>query len=71
MRKLFKERKLFKGGNYMRKYGIWKIKMAPYCFLLFFSANWIFWINKAIIKAFFSNFLYKLLKNLDYQKVQK
>ena len=27
MRKLFKERKLFKGGNYMRKYGIsifWK-----------------------------------------------
>jgi hypothetical protein len=21
MRKLFKERKLFKGGNYMRKYG--------------------------------------------------
>ena len=22
MRKLFKERKLFKGGNYMRKYGI-------------------------------------------------
>ena len=23
MRKLFKERKLFKGGNYMRKYGIW------------------------------------------------
>jgi hypothetical protein len=25
MRKLFKERKLFKGGNYMRKYGIRKI----------------------------------------------
>jgi hypothetical protein len=24
MRKLFKERKLFKGGNYMRKYGISK-----------------------------------------------
>ena len=23
MRKLFKERKLFKGGNYMRKYGTW------------------------------------------------
>jgi hypothetical protein len=23
MRKLFKERKLFKGGNYMRKYGIY------------------------------------------------
>jgi hypothetical protein len=22
MRKLFKERKIFKGGNYMRKYGI-------------------------------------------------
>ena len=22
MRKLFKDRKLFKGGNYMRKYGI-------------------------------------------------
>jgi hypothetical protein len=22
MRKLFKERKLFKGGNYMRKYGM-------------------------------------------------
>ena len=26
MRKLFKERKLFKGGNYMRKYGM--LKMA-------------------------------------------
>ena len=26
MRKLFKERKLFKGGNYMRKYGIWNMK---------------------------------------------
>jgi hypothetical protein len=25
MRKLFKERKLFKGGNYMRKYGIWAV----------------------------------------------
>jgi len=25
MRKLFKERKLFKGGNYMRKYGRLKI----------------------------------------------
>ena len=24
MRKLFKKRKLFKGGNYMRKYGIWE-----------------------------------------------
>ena len=24
MRKLFKESKLFKGGNYMRKYGILK-----------------------------------------------
>ena len=23
MRKLFKERKLFKGGNYMRKYGMY------------------------------------------------
>ena len=26
MRKLFKERKLFKGGNYMRKYGIQSMK---------------------------------------------
>ena len=26
MRKLFKERKLFKGGNYMRKYGIYESK---------------------------------------------
>ena len=26
MRKLFKERKLFKGGNYMRKYGTYKNK---------------------------------------------
>ena len=26
MRKLFKERKLFQGGNYMRKYGRQKIK---------------------------------------------
>ena len=24
MRKLFKERNLFKGGNYMRKYGMYK-----------------------------------------------
>ena len=24
MRQLFKERKLFKGGNYMRKYGMYK-----------------------------------------------
>ena len=24
MRKLFKERKLFKGGNYMRKYGMYQ-----------------------------------------------
>ena len=26
MRKLFKERKLIKGGNYMRKYGIYIIR---------------------------------------------
>ena len=25
MRKLFKERKLFKGRNYMRKYGSWNM----------------------------------------------
>ena len=25
MRKLFKERKVFKGGNYMRKYGMWPV----------------------------------------------
>ena len=29
MRKLFKERKLFKGGNYMRKYGIWYYLSSP------------------------------------------
>ena len=28
MRKLFKERKLFKGGNYMRKYGRY-VKKKP------------------------------------------
>ena len=28
MRKLFKERKLFKGGNYMRKYGIFRVLMG-------------------------------------------
>ena len=28
MRKLFKERKLFKGGNYMRKYGMLKIELS-------------------------------------------
>jgi hypothetical protein len=28
MRKLFKERKLFKGGNYMRKYGIQYVGMT-------------------------------------------
>ena len=27
MRKLFKERKLFKGGNYMRKYGYLNFKV--------------------------------------------
>ena len=27
MRKLFKERKLFKGGNYMRKYGSYKFPL--------------------------------------------
>ena len=33
MRKLFKERKLFKGGNYMRKYGtlafVWQFYYCP------------------------------------------
>ena len=29
MRKLFKERKLFKGGNYMRKYGMPIIIFSP------------------------------------------
>jgi hypothetical protein len=28
MRKLFKEKKLFKGGNYMRKYGISNRRIA-------------------------------------------
>ena len=28
MRKLFKERKLFKGGNYMRKYGMLEISIS-------------------------------------------
>ena len=32
MRKLFKERKQFKGGNYMRKYGIlfWNMECGNY-----------------------------------------
>jgi hypothetical protein len=30
MRKLLKERKLFKGGNYMRKYGISTSKMNSF-----------------------------------------
>ena len=30
MRKLFKERKLFKGGNYMRKYSISALKSIKY-----------------------------------------
>ena len=28
MRKLFKERKLFKGGNYMSKYGVYMSKVS-------------------------------------------
>ena len=31
MRKLFKERKLFKGGNYMRKYGTFNWKITNFC----------------------------------------
>ena len=31
MRKLFKERKLFKGGNYMRKYGSLKNLFSQNC----------------------------------------
>jgi hypothetical protein len=34
MRKLFKERKLFKGGNYMRKYGIQVTGILPLTFYL-------------------------------------
>ena len=37
MRKLFKERKLFKGGNYMRKYGrryIAEKSKGAKCFLM-------------------------------------
>ena len=30
MRKLFKERKLFKGGNYLRKYGILSVHISIY-----------------------------------------
>ena len=30
MRKLFKERKLFKGGNYMRKYGTYFLSKDSY-----------------------------------------
>ena len=39
MRKLFKERKLFKGGNYMRKYGNSKVKKK------FSKANCLFMIR--------------------------
>ena len=30
MRKLFKERKLFKGGNYMRKYGMYPHRLRTH-----------------------------------------
>ena len=30
MRKLFKERKLFKGGNYMRKYGMYIVRRVKF-----------------------------------------
>ena len=33
MRKLFKERKLFKGGNYMRKYGTYYLRKYSIMFL--------------------------------------
>ena len=35
MRKLFKERKLFKGGNYMRKYGIYQENHPIHLYLIF------------------------------------
>ena len=56
MRKLFKERKLFKGGNYMRKYGTYKLlciclEMKRYLHAMFSSKkmlhNYIVWSSHA------------------------
>ena len=48
MRKLFKERKLFKGGNYMRKYGILPLITRPkeknFLSINHVSANSISWV---------------------------
>mgnify|MGYP002809822282 CR=1 FL=1 len=49
MRKLFKERKLFKGGNYMRKYGmcdkkakLWELYVLFVCFSYIFRSDVVF-----------------------------
>ena len=47
MRKLFKERKVFKGGNYMRKYGIWPPLVA------IFLTLWV-WEAFGATEAFYS-----------------
>ena len=47
MRKLFKERKLFMGGNYMRKYGTFNVDKM--------NANWVWSLMIYSEKQFFAN----------------
>ena len=56
MRKLFKERKLFKGGNYMRKYGI---QCSSTCTIHFFKVSDILFMSldsKIVNKLYLSCF---------------
>ena len=55
MRKLFKERKLFKGGNYMRKYGTY---LVDYLTLLNIS-------NVKLISKYVPKVLYKFAHLMD------
>ena len=68
MRKLFKERKLFKGGNYMRKYG---------SLFLFFQIQTFTWARFDVILVLFHGsvnaFCYYLLCIIwsAYQKIKE
>ena len=53
MRKLFKERKLIKGGNYMRKYGIC-IEYSVVCRMQIQIPNYTY-MRKCIVQTVYEN----------------
>ena len=58
MRKLFKERKLFKGGNYMRKYGTLNISAVYYKnshLAQTLTGSLIVRVNSLVCNSFFSS----------------